>query len=110
MPEGNSKRESMETDDDDDDDVFLESLKKRPTRTMRLDDALEPEALSSQRRLLLERAPAFERHPMIGPEPSTDVALVLHAVDESDLWVDTDSASADDGNSETISPLQTIPL
>jgi hypothetical protein len=103
---GKSNRERMEMAVEDEDDVFLE--KGHPSvalMAMRSDDALE--VLSSQRHLLLEISldPGF--HNKTGSAKSTDDSMVFPVGEESDLWVDTDSASVDDGNAaETFDPFE----
>ena len=91
---GKGKRERMEADMDDDSDVFLEKRSSRMA-LMHRNDAVEN--LSNSQCLLLELGSDVELH----DEPSTDVSLVLPVGEDSDLWVDTDSASADDGSAET---------
>lgn len=103
---GKSNREIMESemaDAEDEDDVFLE--KRHPSialMAMRSDDALE--VLSSQRHLLLELSLDSGYHDKTGTVGSTGDSIVFPVGEESDLWVDTDSASVDDDNVETFDP------
>jgi hypothetical protein len=94
--ESKGKSERGMATDVEEDDVFFWPLTKQPSASLALDDA---PVLSTQRSSPFGVAQDFNSlHQNIGSEPSTDVALTE---DESDPWVDTDSASADDGNPDS---------
>jgi len=102
-------RESTEVEDED--DVFLE--KRHPSiglMAMRSDDAQE--VLSSQRHLLLKLSLDNGFHNNTGSVESTDDSMVFPVGEETDPWVDTDSASVDDGEAEIFDPfeLETCPI
>jgi hypothetical protein len=108
---GKSER-GMATDVEHDDEVFFWSLTRQPSASMALDDA---PVLSTQRSSFeLGVVQDFCSHYQnIRFESSTAVALVSPTEDESNPWVDTDSASADDGNRETFGfphPKSVVPL